>query len=829
MALKLDIRLGRILLFIILILIILLALFYVWWAYIFFPNDYERTREEALQPGPKSASQVIDISLIDRIDEAKMEGDFSEKRINKIVTDLHENNFFLKDDPYINKRRRKYIFRFGSGFPGIWMDERSSLIIPSHSKISFQAQMKDSPHLNFSALSPLSNGKLRVELFYDNGESIRHEFDMEVYEQRYSIRDIGIKFCNRKFDNATNDVGWVDLSINLSKTAYKNVNISFSYQSKDKDGVLFLANPRIFSPSVHRRYNVIYLVFDGVSTRHWSFYNNRSDLTPFMKEVADREFIVFDNMFALGNKTRISTSGLFCSVLPFITRHGINRNFIPEREKESFYKLVRRGKLATLPDIYRQRGYITHQYGNSGFTVHLITTGVDYGFDRSYEFSYNPYDSYGVSHALFKFLRENREKEFFLYLHYNSPHKPFFAPIKYYLKGIVNAPKECLWRPLFMGCINYTDDVFKNIYSALKSNDLLNNTILVVATDHGAGYDAIKYDKGFQYNDYTRMSFMIRLPDNLRKKLGITKRRIDTFLSAINTGPTLLDLCGMGKASAFMGRSYSELLHGEYNKRFFDKEIWCFGRKTVSLISDNMYKYILSAADAKRNIDWEYTFFGYGREMPFEEIYNLKYDPLESHNLIHSERSILRDFRNRYVKKDLHHPERRVLTFMPSDEKSRSIEVVIKSPSRVVKAGLYSTNLKKEDIPKEIYGRNSYSFYFAVKGKPVHFIFENEDDRSPLSIFIKANGEYIQGDSIFATYLNLNIFQNPIILKKSTDFLILNDTRLPGDSVIEDESRDLMVKISIIDLHRWIDIGRYENYGISAGMKETLRSWGYIQ
>jgi len=37
------------------------------------------------------------------------------------------------------------------------------------------------------------------------------------------------------------------------------------------------------------------------------------------------------------------------------------------------------------------------------------------------------------------------------------------------------------------------------------------------------------------------------------------------------------------------------------------------------------------------------------------------------------------------------------------------------------------------------------------------------------------------------------------------------------------------VKVSRIDLHRWIDINKAGNQGLSASMKETLKSWGYIQ
>ncbi len=818
-------NLRKILFLAALLVVISSALFYMYWALIFFPDDYEITREEALQTEETKGSEVISISLVDLLDSAQLGGDFSRERIGKIISRLKEKGYLVKDDPFISITRRDLCFRFGTGLPGIWVDERSSLIIPDGCKISFYARLNDLPSLDFSAIPVLANGVLSVEVT-GNGQKIKKSYSMKCYRNKYTHNDVAPRLYNRGFEKAKGDTSWKDYSLDLSKMARKGVKITLSFRGDN--GVLFLANPKIFKRSENRRYNIIYLVFDGVSTRHWSFYNDKSELTPYMNELADKEFIVFDNMFTLGNKTRISTAGLFASVLPFKTRHGINRNLIPEAEKEIFYRYVRDGELASLPDVFSKRGYVTEQFGNSGFTVHLTTTGVDYGFNRSYEFSYNPYDSYGISHSLFKFLRKNKEREFFLYLHYNSPHKPFFAPASYFINGVMAAPFECLWRPFFMGCINYTDDVFRNIYLALKTNNLLDNTILIVATDHGAGYDISKFDMGFQYNDYTRMTFMMRLPDELKEKNGITGSRVDTYLSSINIAPTLIDFCCRNSVSAFEGRSFLDLLNGRFKKKFFDDEIWCFGRKTASLITDNMYKYILTFTDAKKHVERDYYFFGEEREVPYEEVYNLKDDPFEMNNLVNNKKEILRKFRKIYLRNDIHHPERTVLTFIPSGGNS-SIEVDVKSNSRIIDAGLYSLNLEKiKGLKRSRIGRR-YRYSFKIDESPRLLVFESENDRSELSIFIKSNGKPVERNMIYATNLNLNIFSNPIVLKEYKDFIILNESGQLASNELAAKRKGLKVRISRLDLHRWIDYRRLESMGISAGMKETLKSWGYIQ
>ena len=804
------------------------AVFYFWYAFIFFPNDYGITRQEAALQENSPPSQVIAYSMIDMLDNAQIAG-YDKQEVFKLLTVLKDKNYLIKDDPFVKNSRRNLCFRVGTGYPGIWVDERSSVILPDKVTISFSVPLKNSSMLEFSALSFLSGGELKILVSSSShGQKFEQVFHIDEYLTKYSSKDAAVKWNNIGFEKAKEETGWKDIRIDLGKFTGKNLTVTFSRGSeKEKNGVVFISNPRIFAQAPKRRYNVIYLIFDGVSTRHWSFYNERSKLTPFMKEVADREFTVFDNMFTLGNKTRISTAGLFSSVLPYETRHGINRNFIPETEKENYYKLVRAGKLAALPDVYRKNGYVTEQYGNSGFTVHLLSTGVDYGFDKSYEFSYNPYDSYGLSYNMFKFLRKNKNREFFLYLHYNTPHKPFYAPIKYFIKGFLNAPFESLWRPDFMGCISYTDDVFKNIYSALKNNNLLENTILIVATDHGAGYDLKKFDSGFQYNDYTRMTFMMRLPENLKKILKNGRKRIDTYLSSINTAPTLTELCGLNKVQAFKGHSFSALLNKTYSKKFFDKEIWSLDRKSVSVITDDMYKYIMTMPDGARTVKWEHSFRGNQKEIPYEEIYDLNSDEHETNNLIHEKRDILKKFRTLYSQKDIHHPERTLLSFFPEDKKHVYIEVEISGNSKLIDASLYNKDLDKTDSLniKSLAGTTRLSFRLE---EPMYLTFEHEDDRSPLSVFIKSNNKPLNKKQIYSSYLSLNMYQNPVVLKDKTDFILLNDTRLASKDDIFNK-KDLCVKISRIDLHRWIDIGDIESAGISAGMKETLKSWGYIQ
>ncbi len=805
---------------------------YVFWAVFFFPDDFEVTREEALMAGPDAPGQRIDLSLLEALDGALLSGDFSGARIDGIIARIRKKNLLVKHEAYSRSKRAFLNVRMGTGHAGVWVDERSSLILPSHSKISFPVHLKKNSLLAFSALAPLSGGTLKVNVCAPGVKSRERIFRLEPHIQKFTSSDAAIRWNNRGFPRARDNAGWRNIEIPFTDLPSARGTVSFSFSGDEGgDSAAVIAHPAVFAPTEERRYNVIYVIFDGVSTRLWSFYNDKSGLTPFMREAAEKDFIVFDNMFALGDKTRISTVGLFCSIMPFLSRHGINRNFIPENEIELFYDAVRRGTFQPLPDLFSRRGYISRQFGNSGFTVQLLSTGVDYGFDGSYEFSYNPYDSYGLSHRFFEFLRENRNREFFVYLHYNTPHKPFYAPPRYFLKGVLRSPVESLWRPDFMGCISYTDDVFRNLYDSFKTRGLLDNSIIVIATDHGSGFDLSKYDAGFQYADYTRMTFMLHLPPELKKRMGPVQRRVKTYISQINIAPTLADLAGLGSVEAFAGKSFAPLLKDGSDLKMFDREIWTFGRKTFSIINRDLMKYILTLPDDRRFVNREYTVMGTEREVPYEHIYDLAKDPHEKENLTGKRRDLLWEFRKRVLERDIHHPERNILSFFPGEkaEKTR-ITIRVDSPSSLIQAGIFGANFGlREGLTVRRVGTTGF-LEFVIDKEPLNCFFELADDRAPLSIHISAGGKGLKKSDIFATPLYVNLFDNPVRLKSLDEFLLLSVTRIPDPPRAEaGKSPGLKVVLSRMDLHRWIDAGQFEQSSISAGMKQTLKSWGYIQ
>ncbi|MAT79243.1 MAG: N-acetylgalactosamine 6-sulfate sulfatase [Flavobacteriales bacterium] len=82
-----------------------------------------------------------------------------------------------------------------------------------------------------------------------------------------------------------------------------------------------------------------------------------------------------------------------------------------------------------------------------------------------------------------KFIENNSDNPFFLYLPYNAPHGPIQAPEKY-VNRFPNIKNPL--RKVYAGMISSMDDGIGKIVSKLKEQNIYNNTIIFFLSDNGA-------------------------------------------------------------------------------------------------------------------------------------------------------------------------------------------------------------------------------------------------------------------------------------------------------------------------------------------------------
>ncbi|MDF1656488.1 MAG: arylsulfatase [Verrucomicrobiales bacterium] len=174
-----------------------------------------------------------------------------------------------------------------------------------------------------------------------------------------------------------------------------------------------------------------------------------------------------------------------------------------------------------------------------------------------------------------RFVAENKENPFFLYLALNAPHGPYFVPSEW--AEPYQGQKDKVANPNFYGMIANIDHNVGILRKALEDLEIAENTILIFMTDNGTaggakfdglnsealiGYNAgLRGKKSSVYDGGHRVPFFIHWPAG-----GLEGGRdIDTLAAHLDVLPTLADLCGIPIPDGYEpdGVSLVPLLEGD--------------------------------------------------------------------------------------------------------------------------------------------------------------------------------------------------------------------------------------------------------------------------
>jgi hypothetical protein len=148
------------------------------------------------------------------------------------------------------------------------------------------------------------------------------------------------------------------------------------------------------------------------------------------------------------------------------------------------------------------------------------------------------------------FLDQQKEKKFFLWLHFYDPHLEY--------PKHPEAPdfgNEAVDR--YDGEIWFTDHHFGRVLDRLRQLGLWDRTAVVVTGDHGEGLGehGIHAHGYHLYPPQTKVPFVVRVP-------GASPRRVTTPVSHVDVAPTLLNLARGPQQPSFLGRSMVDLVFG---------------------------------------------------------------------------------------------------------------------------------------------------------------------------------------------------------------------------------------------------------------------------
>ena len=303
--------------------------------------------------------------------------------------------------------------------------------------------------------------------------------------------------------------------------------------------------------------NVLVLMLDSLRKDRLSVYNEDIDFTENIQELAD-ESKVFSDAVAQAPWTLPSNASIFTGEYPW--EHGATQKnaFLETDEKvlaEKFQENSYRTGLITSnvwlsPHIGMTRGFEETEnfMGSVGssrlspiiqrvvklfnrldekkqdFLKNLSTTILDrvVGGDEEKDVCRTEDTVKEVK----KFLRESSDsdREFFLYTNIMEPHEPYNPPQKYIEKHSVeneeNIPQEP--RDFFSGkkedlenlkkiydaSVDYTDDLIGEILEVLEEEDMAEDTVVVLLSDHGQALG----EKGIYGHQFTVMDETVSAP-----------------------------------------------------------------------------------------------------------------------------------------------------------------------------------------------------------------------------------------------------------------------------------------------------------------------------
>ncbi len=181
-------------------------------------------------------------------------------------------------------------------------------------------------------------------------------------------------------------------------------------------------------------------------------------------------------------------------------------------------------------------------------------------FDRGEQKKYSGYCTDVYFDEAIKFIEQNQQDRFFIYLPTNAPHSPYLVPDEYrepYAAQGLNDKDARIY-----GMITNIDDNMGRLLAKLETLGLAENTIVIFMTDNGPTtrrfHGGLRAQKTSVYEGGIRVPFMFRWPAKLQPA------KVDRIAAHIDVTPTLVSLIGaeLPRGTMFDGRDLTPLLEG---------------------------------------------------------------------------------------------------------------------------------------------------------------------------------------------------------------------------------------------------------------------------
>ena len=207
---------------------------------------------------------------------------------------------------------------------------------------------------------------------------------------------------------------------------------------------------------------------------------------------------------------------------------------------------------------------------------------------------------FGFQNEILEFINERFERPQFLWIHTIVNHRPYL-PLENSDKFSVNEIDYLNYRALswlvnhrickklkllYIESMKRTDKLIGAIIDALRTNNLLNSTILVITADHGDEF----MEEGYYGHSYESSSDrLLKVPLMFYSPNMLKPKSISVPVSTIDILPTICDLLGLRIPDSCRGASLKEILldtpeESKENQKLWQRPIYSEGWATEGLL-----------------------------------------------------------------------------------------------------------------------------------------------------------------------------------------------------------------------------------------------------
>ncbi len=295
--------------------------------------------------------------------------------------------------------------------------------------------------------------------------------------------------------------------------------------------------------------NVLFILIDTLRADRLHGYGYKRNTSPNIDALIARG-IRFDRVEGQSSWTKASMASLWTGFYP--QRTGVLRfsHAIPDA--------------ATMPaEVFQQAGIRTAGVWRNGWVAN------NFGFDQGFDLYYRPTKNRPVQNiqrhnpsatrlqgtdadateSAMEFIVNNSGERFLLYVHYMDVHQ--------YLYADTSPNFGTSFSDFYDSAIHWTDRNVGSLIEGLRAQGILDNTVIVIASDHGEEF----YEHGSEghakdlYSTVQHVPLIIALPFALDQPIVV-----EQAVANVDIWPTVLDLVGLPPLPDTDGRSLVPLI-----------------------------------------------------------------------------------------------------------------------------------------------------------------------------------------------------------------------------------------------------------------------------